>query len=404
MTVKQYDDEGLRLFLGLSSHAPSSFFTALLPAMSDSIIPSSDTPAQKEMDPSDPLIAINSTTQGKPLHCGTIAIIGRPNVGKSTLLNALVGQKISITSRKAQTTRHPITGVRTSETAQYIFVDTPGFQTQHGGTLNRSLNRAVKATLATVDVVLYVVEAGYYGKDDHTVLQLLPGMHAKKNLPFPLFSGAANALPAAHSTDEVSDMASDTVSDALTTSDTSATAPTLTPTPAIFVLANKLDRMEHRSQLEAFSEHLASLYPFVECIPLCAKRPDHIQSLLNTIEHALPMRPPMYDSETLTEHSERFLASEILREKVFRHTGDELPYQTTVAIEKFIQEGRLRRIFATIFVERETHRAMIIGAKGSKLKEMNTEARKDMEQLFGGPVYLEVWIKVKKGTADQKIA
>ncbi len=335
--------------------------------MSDSVKTLSDTSAKEGAQAINPTsIPSASENSDKPLHCGTIAIIGRPNVGKSTLLNALVGQKISITSRKAQTTRHPITGIRTSPTAQYVFVDTPGFQIQHGGTLNRSLNRAVKASLASVDVVLYVVEAGRYGADDHTVLGLLPGMKAP-------------------STTVVSD------------------ASRVSGAPAIFVLANKLDRIGDREQLPAFLDHLTSLYPFAECLPLCAKRPDDIAHLLETIEHHLPLRAPMYDSDTLTEHSERFLASEILREKIFRHTGDELPYQTTVAVEQFIQEGRLRRIFATIFVERETHRAMVIGAKGSKLKQINTEAREDMVKLFDGPVYLEVWIKVKKGTADQKI-
>ncbi len=362
--------------------------------MSDSVKTLPDTSAKEGAQATNPtLIPSTSENSGKPLHCGTIAIIGRPNVGKSTLLNALVGQKISITSRKAQTTRHPITGIRTSPTAQYVFVDTPGFQIQHGGTLNRSLNRAVKASLASVDVVLYVVEAGRYGADDHTVLGLLPGMKApskfKKNGKLPTLG------------DDSSDTSEGPTSEAANTEGSDASR--VSGTPAIFVLANKLDRIGDREQLPAFLDHLTSLYPFAECLPLCAKRPDDIAHLLETIEHHLPLRAPMYDSDTLTEHSERFLASEILREKIFRHTGDELPYQTTVAVEQFIQEGRLRRIFATIFVERETHRAMIIGAKGSKLKQINTEAREDMVKLFDGPVYLEVWIKVKKGTADQKI-
>jgi len=275
-----------------------------------------------------------------------VAIVGRPNVGKSTLMNALVGQKVSITSRKAQTTRHRITGIRTEGEAQFIFVDTPGFQTRHSGALNRSLNRAVTSTLSSVDAVLFVIEAGRFASDDQQVLNLIP-----------------------------------------------PTAPTL-------LIANKLDRVGDKDGLFPFMQQMSALREFKEIVPLSAKNTDDITRLLATVQPYLPEGEPIYGEDDLTDRSERFLAAEILREKVFRWTGDELPYTSTVLIEKFETEGRLRRIFATILVERDSHKAMIIGQKGAKLKQISTEARLDMERLFDGPVYLETFIKVRSGWAD----
>ncbi|MCT9123487.1 GTPase Era [Cupriavidus gilardii] len=283
--------------------------------------------------------------------CGTVAIVGRPNVGKSTLVNALVGQKISITSRKAQTTRHRLVGIQTTDDTQYVFVDTPGFQTRHASALNRSLNRAVTSTLSSVDLVLFVVEAGQYGPDDEKVLTLLP-----RNTP-------------------------------------------------VLLIVNKIDRLpgERRSEIMfPFLEKMGQQFPFREVVPMSAKTRDHIERLLGIIRPYLPEGEPMYDTDALTDRSERFLASEIIREKVFRWTGDELPYTSTVVIDKFETEGRLRRVFATILVERDAHKAMVIGAKGSKLKQISTEARLDMEKLFDGKVYLELWIKVKSGWADNE--
>ncbi len=283
--------------------------------------------------------------------CGTVAIVGRPNVGKSTLMNALVGQKISITSRKAQTTRHRIVGIQTTDDAQYVFVDTPGFQTRHANALNRTLNRAVTSTLSSVDLVLFVVEAGYYGADDAKVLALLP-----KNTP-------------------------------------------------VLLVINKLDRVpgDRRDEIMMpFLGQMGQLFPFREVVPMTAKTRDHITRLLAIIRPYLQEGEPMYDTDAMTDRSERFLASEIIREKVFRWTGDELPYTSTVLIDKFETEGRLRRIFATILVERDAHKAMIIGNKGAKLKQISTEARLDMEKLFDGKVYLELWIKVKGGWADNE--
>lgn len=280
--------------------------------------------------------------------CGTIAIIGRPNVGKSTLMNALVGQKISITSRKAQTTRHRITGIRTFDDAQFIFVDTPGFQTRHSSALNRSLNRTVTSTLSSVDVILFVIEAGRFGPEDQLVLDLLP-------------SGV----------------------------------PTL-------LVANKLDQVRDKETLFPFMLQMGELRDFAEIMPMSAKSADNVKHLLETIKPYLPEGEPLYGEDDLTDRSERFLAAEILREKVFRWTGDELPYTSTVVIDKFEREGRLTRIFATILVERDTHKAMVIGKKGAKLKQISTEARLDMEKLFGGPVYLETFVKVRSGWADNE--
>ncbi|WP_322046183.1 GTPase Era [Paraburkholderia sp. J67] len=280
--------------------------------------------------------------------CGMVAIVGRPNVGKSTLMNALVGQKISITSRKAQTTRHRITGINTTEDAQYVFVDTPGFQTRHSTALNRSLNRAVTSTLSSVDAVLFVIEAGKFGPDDQKVLDLIP-----------------------------------------------PGAPTI-------LIANKIDQVNDKATLYPFIQEVQKLREFREIVPLSAKNADDIKRLLVTLKPYLPEGEPIYGEDDLTDRSERFLAAEILREKVFRWTGDELPYTSTVIIEKFEQEGRLRRIFATILVERDTQKAMVIGQKGAKLKQISTEARLDMEKLFDGPVYLETFVKVKSGWADNE--
>jgi GTP-binding protein Era len=290
--------------------------------------------------------AVTSSPPG--FRCGTIAIVGRPNVGKSTLMNALVGQKISITSRKAQTTRHRITGINTTKDAQFIFVDTPGFQTRHAAALNRSLNRAVTSTLTAVDVILFVIEAGRVGPDDQKVLDLIPpGM------------------------------------------------PTL-------LIANKLDCVSDKATLFPFMQQLSQLREFVEMVPLSATNPEDVARLLDTIKPYLPEGEPIYGEDDLTDRSSRFLAAEILREKVFRWTGDELPYTSTVVIEKFEEEGRLKRIFATILVERDSQKAIVIGKNGAKLKQINTDARIDMEKLFDGPVYLETFVKVKSGWADNE--
>ncbi|WP_414444298.1 GTPase Era [Burkholderia sp. 22PA0099] len=291
---------------------------------------------------------MNAPVTPAGFRCGMVAIVGRPNVGKSTLMNALVGQKISITSRKAQTTRHRITGIHTLPDAQYIFVDTPGFQTRHSTALNRTLNRTVTSTLTSVDAILFVIEAGRFGPDDQKVLDLIP-----KNVP-------------------------------------------------TLLVLNKLDRVADKSSLFPFLKDMGDLREFAEVVPLSAKSDDDVARLMQVTRPYLPEGDPIYGEDDLTDRSSRFLAAEILREKVFRWTGDELPYTSTVIIDKFEEEGRLTRVFATILVERDSHKAMVIGKKGAKLKQISTEARIDMEKLFDGPVYLETFIKVKSGWADNE--
>ena len=306
--------------------------------------------------------------------CGTIALVGRPNMGKSTLLNALVGQKISITSRKAQTTRYRIAGVQTRDSAQFIFIDTPGFQTRVMNTLNQTLNRTVTSTLNDVDVICFIVEAGYWGADDAKVLRLLPS-----DKPVLLI---ANKLDLFASRFEIPQ-------------DRDA---------ALFEFMGKMGQSwgEIAVQTKGFeSESVSSpLGEFAEIIPMSGKNKDDIGRLLDIIEEHLPEGEAVYDAETLTDRSERFMAAEILREKVFRYTGDELPYASSVVIDQFKLDGKMRRIAATILVDRDSHKAMIIGQKGERLKKISTEARLDMEKLFDGKVFLETWVKVKRGWAD----
>lgn len=280
--------------------------------------------------------------------CGYIAIVGRPNVGKSTLMNRLIGAKVSITSRKAQTTRHRITGIQTSDKAQFVYVDTPGFQTRHSNALNKTLNKTVTNTLTSSDVVLYVIEAGTFGQPDQEVLNLIP-----ENVP-------------------------------------------------CILVINKSDRVKDKAVLLPFAQQIAAKHNFSAVVPVSAKNNFQLDNLQGEIEKYLPENPPVFGEDDITDRSEKFLAAEIVREKVFRFVGDELPYTSTVLIEKFEQEGNLRRIFTAILVERDTHKSMVIGPKGARLKDISTQARLDMEKLFGGPVYLEVWVKVKSGWADNE--
>jgi GTPase len=287
-----------------------------------------------------------------PRRCGLVAIVGRPNVGKSTLLNALVGQKISITSNKAQTTRHRITGIRTVDEAQFVFVDTPGFQTRHGAALNRTLNRTVQGVLADVDVVLFVVEAGKFGLDDAKVLGLMQ-------------------------------------------SESMAGKP-------VILVANKLDTVQRRADLAPWLKSMQERHDFAEYVPLAAKKDADAARLLGIVKPYVPVQPWFYESDALTDRSDRFLASEIIREKLFRLTGDELPYASTVVIDKYEEEGGLRRIAASIVVERDAHKGMIIGAGGERLKRIGSEARQELETLMQARVFLELWVKVRSGWADDE--
>ncbi len=285
--------------------------------------------------------------------CGVIAIVGKPNVGKSTLLNALVGQKISITSRKAQTTRHRITGIRTVGLAQFVFVDTPGFQTRHNTALNKSLNKTVLGAVGDVDLVLFVVEAGKFTPADAKVLALLkPGI------------------------------------------------------PALLV-ANKLDEVHRRGDVAPWLQEMQQRHAFSEFVPMSAKNAKDVERLFGICEKYLPEQPWWYAKDELTDRSEKFLASETVREKLFRFTGDELPYTSTVIIDKFEEEpspkfGRMVKIAATIVVERDGHKAMVIGEKGERLKRIGTEARQELEKLMAAKVFLELWVKVRSGWADDE--
>ncbi|RYX91190.1 MAG: GTPase Era [Comamonadaceae bacterium] len=285
--------------------------------------------------------------------CGLVAIVGRPNVGKSTLMNALVGQKISITSRKAQTTRHRITGIRTTATTQFVFVDTPGFQTRHNNALNRSLNKTVLGAIGDVDLVLFVVEAGNFTPGDAKVLSLL-----------------------------------------------GEKIPTL-------LIANKLDQVNRRADIAPWLQSMQERHAFAEFVPMSAKNAKDIERLCTICEKFLPEQAWWYGEDELTDRSEKFLASEIVREKLFRFTGDELPYTSTVVIDKFEEEAgkskaRFVKIAATIVVERDGHKAMVIGDKGERLKRIGTEARQELEKLMDAKVFIEIWVKVRSGWADDE--
>ncbi|HEX6829465.1 MAG TPA: GTPase Era [Burkholderiales bacterium] len=291
---------------------------------------------------------LEASSREPPHRAGFVAIVGRPNVGKSTLLNRLVGQKLSITSRRPQTTRHHIVGIRTEPGAQLVFVDTPGFQTRHLNALNRLLNRAVTQTLKEVDAVVLVVEALRYGVEDRQVLRLLP-----------------------------------------------------TEAPVLLAI-NKVDLVRDKARLLPFIERLAAEHPFTEIFPLSAEKGDQVEELADALRRLLPEGPALYGTEEITDRGERFLAAEFLREKLFRLLGEEIPYATSVVVEKFEQEGELRRIAAAIVVDKAGQKAIIIGRGGVKLKEIASSARRDMERLFGGKVFLEVWVKVRSGWADDE--
>jgi len=305
--------------------------------------------------PQDPAGESKPSEATGPQHCGLVAIVGKPNVGKSTLLNALVGQKISITSRKAQTTRHRITGMRTLGATQFVFVDTPGFQTLHGNALNKSLNKTVQGAVGDVDLILFVVEAGSFTPADERVLKLLG-----KGIP-------------------------------------------------TILLANKLDNVGRRGDIAPWLQQMQAKHEFAEFVPMSAKNAKDVERLFGICEKYLPEQPWFYDEDELTDRSEKFLASELVREKLFRLTGDELPYTSTVVIDKFEEEApqkkghkRLLRIAATIVVERDSHKAMVIGDKGERIKRIGMETRVELEKLADAKVFLELWVKVRSGWADDE--
>jgi len=283
--------------------------------------------------------------EGGGFRCGSIAIIGRPNVGKSTLLNALVGARVSITSRKPQTTRHRVRGILTTVDTQFVFVDTPGYQMEHRNALNQWMNRGVGQAIGEVDCVLLLVEAGRFLDADRRLLKLIPA-----NVP-------------------------------------------------LLLVVSKTDRTA-REKLVPFLQEAAAQAPFAEIVPVSAERRRGLKELLRTIRGFLPEQSPMFAQDEFTDRDERFLAAELIREKLFRLMGDEVPYGSSVIIEKFEEEGSLRRIHAAVVVDKEGHKPIVIGAGGEKLKRIATEARMDMQRLFGGKVHLEVWVKVRGGWTD----
>lgn len=285
-----------------------------------------------------------------PFRTGFVAIVGRPNVGKSTLTNALIGSKISIVSRKAQTTRHRIHGVLTRDHEQFVFVDTPGFQTRHGGAMNRMMNRVVTQALADVDVVVHVVEAGKWSEGDAKLLPLLPA-----------------------------------------------------PERTILVVS-KIDALKSRDELFAFVSKIMALHPFGAVVPVSATKNQQLDQLLQEIAARLPEGEPMFEEDTLTDRPMRFIAAELVREKIFRLVGDELPYGCTVVIEQWEETDKGARIAACVVVERDSHKPILLGTGGMHMKRIASEARQDIAKLLDKPVHLEIYIKVRKGWSDRESA
>jgi len=279
---------------------------------------------------------------------GHVAIVGRPSVGKSTLLNALIGARISITSKKPQTTRYRITGIATEPGRQFAFVDTPGFQTRHRSRLNDRLNRTVRDSIGGVDGIVWVVDAQRLTEADRAVAALLPG-----NVP-------------------------------------------------IIVAVNKIDQRKDKAGLLGLLAEISALGDFAAIVPISAERGTQLNELKDEIAKVLPASPPLYPESDLTDRDERFLAAEFIREKIFRQLGEEVPYATSVAIDHFEERGDLRRIHATVYVDKVSQRAILLGEAGARMKAIATQARADMERAFGGTVYLEVWVKVKRGWASDE--
>ena len=280
--------------------------------------------------------------------CGFVAIVGRPNVGKSTLMNHLIGQKISITSKKAQTTRHKVTGIYTDNTAQLVFVDTPGFQIEHRNALNDRLNLNVTEAMSGVDVIVFVVEAMRLTEADRTVMKQLP-----KHTP-------------------------------------------------VILVVNKMDKEKAKDKLvlNAFIEQVLQEFKFAGHEVVSAKHGLRIVNLLAQLKPYLPESIPLYPEDMVTDKSSRFLAMEIVREKLFRYLGEELPYAMNVEVEQFKEENGMYHIYIAVLVDKENQKPIVIGKGGEKLKKISTEARLDMESLFDCKVFLKVWVKVKSGWAD----
>lgn len=278
--------------------------------------------------------------------CGTVALVGRPNTGKSSLLNKLVGEKLSIVSPKPQTTRHLVTGILTRPGCQYVFVDAPGNPPKLKSVLQKALNRRVGEAARETDVVLFVVEALRFGPEDKAALARIPDDQK------------------------------------------------------VVAVVNKVDTVKRGADLIPFLDRLGKTRDFAAVVPVSAQTGRNLPELLKVVAEALPEGPAAYPEDQLTDKDERFFAAEMLREKLFQTLGEELPYRCEVIIDSFKEEGKLRRIEASILVERDSQKAIVLGAKGERLKAMATAARKDLERLFDGKVYLGVWVKVRRAWTD----
>lgn len=285
---------------------------------------------------------MNATTNHR---AGFVAIVGRPNVGKSTLLNHLLKQKLSITSSKPQTTRHKVTGIATTLDTQYVFMDTPGYQLQHTGPLNRMLNRTVGHAVMDANVIILVVEAGRFEEGDQAILELLP-----KRIP-------------------------------------------------VFLVINKIDRVPDKKQLLPFIEDFSRRFNFREVIPVSASKDVNLDKVLEVVRTYLPQGEALYDAEQISDQPQKFFAAEIVREKVFRLLHSEIPYSVNVVIDDFRTKDKTLHIQASIWVEKSSQKAILIGKDGAQLKVVGTRARHEMEKFFEVPVYLQLWVKVKKGWA-----
>lgn len=282
-------------------------------------------------------------------YCGYIALVGRPNVGKSTLLNRILNQKLSITSRKPQTTRHSILGIQTREDYQFVYVDTPGIHQGSKKAMNRLMNKTASSVLRDVDVIAFIVDGTHFDEEDEYVLRMVKQ------------SGI----------------------------------------PAVLVV-NKVDKIAEKTQLLPFIQKISQLHEFAAIIPISAKTGVQVDELEARLKTYLPEGPHLFADDQITDRSTRFLCAELLREKIFRRCGQELPYATTVDIESFKMEDELVTIHALILVDKPNHKRIVIGNKGQKLKEMATDARKDMEALLGKKVFLQCWCKVKSGWSDDE--
>lgn len=305
------------------------------------------------MDDAAPAVQVpvdnDSVTGGEiPHRCGYVAIVGRPNVGKSTLVNRLVGEKLSITSSKAQTTRHRIVGVVNRPGAQIMLLDTPGFQTRNKGALNRVLNRTASQAALEADVVVLVADAHGWTAGDDQALKLVP-------------SGKP-----------------------------------------LIVALNKVDAVKDRTRVMALLAQLGANPAIAAIVPISARTGRQVDALLDESARRLPEGDALFDVDSYTDRSERFFAAEAIREKMFRLLGDELPYQSTVVIEQFEELPGLRRIFAAIVLEREAQKPIVLGAGGERIKRIGSEARQDLERAFDCKVYLEVWVKIKSGWSDNE--